>query len=238
MEHIKRCYLIPFAIGIALLIFLHSADVFLLVDPIDMLLPALIAFAALMLFYIGIADSISAIINRRTATSTAIGIAFLVFAPFAMIMLEIDFKLIFILPFISIAGAVSAFFNDRTATAIVSGTAVIVFYASGEVTDMVVIFFIGVGILAVAFITHTNMALSKLRVLYLISPIFFAPLLFLVILLDFSSGRAPFELYAVRQALLQSQQSLIAGGCIIMGINSIIYSSDSNINPRKDSLKL
>ena len=266
MEHIKRCYLIPAAVGLALLIFhgfvniflFKYGDVFLFRDRIEVLLfwPIVLAFA--ILCCMGIAESILVIINRRTVTSTVFSIAFLAF-----VFHEIqDILLVFLLmlSFVGAAGAVSAFFNGRTVTAIISGVTVLVSALSlaypvfarssnlgdfGGVAELVkYLFFVvgsifaGVGILAVAFITHTNMALSKLRILYLITPILLVSfqLYFFVEMLIGTFG--PFELHMIKQASLQVLQFLIVAGCIVMGINRIIYPNDANIYYHKDSLEL
>jgi len=318
MEHIKRCYLIPVVVSIALFFLNGFAFVFLSGGGIEELLytpvELAVVFAAVILFYIGIAESILAIINRRTVTSAAIGIAFLVFAFFAILKLPYPREFIFILFFVGTAGAVSAFINGRTTTAIVSGIAVLVPFLlivlgiafdavfHGVATGLIILFFTGGGILAgggtlaVAFIMRTNMALSKLKALYLVPPILLIPiqLFFLTGILDssfivkealFFTGVSiltvggflavafiahsnmelykkslysilpilltPFLLFLfarwslnygfllkVKDLLWELLQHMIVGGCIIMGINRIIYPNDSNIDPRKDSLEL
>ena len=252
MEHIKRCYLIPVAVSIALL-YLHSlVEIFLFRFRggfIGALFSTTVEFAvimaALVSFCIGIADSIFAVINRRTVTSTVLGIVFLVFTYFTVLELSGLFEFVLMLSFVGTTGAISAFFNGRTATAIVSGTAVLVFaltityFAFGRGIDfgyfdrlVITIYFtgssllVGGGILTVAFITHTNTALSKLKILYLILPILLIPVQ-LYELLFVLFGHGPFGLPLVRQTLLsQLLQGLIAGGCIMMGINEVIYSKN------------
>jgi len=248
VDHIKRCYLIPVAA------YLAPFPLYAIVGHgIDRALSLTIFIAASMLFCIGIAESILAIINRRTVTSTVIGTAYLVFAFFTALAWIDTFVLLSAV--VGIAGAVSAFFNGRTATAIVSGIAVIVFGAAVLVSALgfyipidlslggviLLLFFTGSSILAVAFITHTNMALAKLKALYLIPPVFLVSLLFYVIGTTFNYQRAgydSFTLFIVKQALLYLLPLLIAGSCITMGINRIIDSNAPNIAPHKDSLKL
>jgi len=307
----KRCYLIPFVASLALL--LGIVDIFLLGGGIEFLIWP-VFLAAAILFYIGVAESISAVIYRQTAMSTVLGTAFLVF--FAVQMPSYLGEFIFMLPFIGIVGVASAFFNGRTATAIVSGTAVlahsipfliiilgaIISNHSLDSLEFLIIllsFLTGGGILAVAFITHTNIALSKLRAFYLISLIWFIPFQFLffdpglipgfvvegalfsapafiserILLLIWASiltgggvlavafiahldmelskkalyiilpillapfllfllAWRPFDgdgLFIVKFALWESLQYWIIAGCIMMGINGVIYTNDSNI---------
>jgi len=326
MEHIKRCYLIPVATGIALL-FLLRVSLFLdggsgrggVIRALSFW-PVFHA-PVFLIFYIGVADSIFAIINRKTDASTNIDIVFLVILLFTAL---VSSGLGVMFPFIAIAGFASAFVNGRTATAIVSGIVVLAPAApflifvldnlnsslsSVEFWIMLLAFLTGGGTLAVAFITHANKALSKLRTLYLIPLILLAPFQFLMSaeifsmfsfqiysslqinfsfiaeIVPFLTGvsiltgggflafafiahsnmelykkalysiplilLAPFlllllarwsfaggDLFTIELALWQLLQLWIVGGCIVMGINRIIYPSDSNINPHKDSLKL
>ena len=335
MEHIKRCYLIPVTVGIALLLLLllGFADAFLFRYGIEALLHRRgidlwlfmpVAFAFIALLHIGVADMIFTVTNRRTITPTVLSIVVL----FVLLVSPVFVEFVFMLLFVGIAGIASALVNGRTPTAVVSGIVVLapgitllvnalnviisnrslVGNVLGEILLLLLLLllFTGGGILAVAFITHTNTALSKLRILYLIfipltllaSFLFsisvhlidsgpeippmlivgfaeLAPFLtggsiftgggilafafiahsnmalfkkalysipfillvpFLLLLLarwSFASG----DLFTIERALLQLLYLWIAGGCIMMGINEVIYSNDSNIDPRKDSLK-
>jgi len=256
-EHIKRCYFIPTAVSITLLVLNY---VFLFgVESIVAILSGAVFASFYVLFYIGIAESISAVIYRRTFTSTVINIAFLVF--FAVQMPSYLWEFVFMLSFIGIAGAALAFFNGRTATAIVSGIAILVYsltlalsalsrnFASNDFDvnfpSVAFLFFTGGGVLAgggmlaVAFITHTNMTSSKLKAFYLIPPILLAFFQFYSSgFFNFNSSPCnPYNSFIHRSFAsfmhYQFLPLLITGGCIIMGINRIIYSNDPNINSSK-----
>ena len=307
MEHIKRCYLIPVATGIALL-FLLRVSLFLdgggsaIRQSLDR---AVFFVLVVVLLCIGTADIL---INRRIGTfgtSTDIGYFFSVFVFFVMPML---LGLWLVLPYMAIAGAASAFVSGRTVTAIVSGIAVLTLGApflvwalgnlnsslsSAEFWIMLLSFLTGCGTLTVAFITHTNRALSKLRILYLIPLILLVPFQFFMfshltvsdselgfifttdlalfltragILIGGSFLAVAFiahsnmelykkalyfipfiliapslllllarwslpggDLFTTESTLWQLLQFWIAGGCVTMGINGVIYTNDSNI---------
>ena len=311
MEHIKRCYLIPFAIGIALL-FLLRVSLFLdggggRGDAIRASLFWAVLLAPVILLYIGIADTI---INRRVGTfGTSTDIAYF-FSVFIFFVVPVSLILWPFLPYIAIAGTASALISGRMMPAIVSGIAVLalsfpflifalMFICSlGNVAFWIMLlsFLAGGGILVIAFITHTNTALSKLRILYLIpfillvpfqffmlanphdfsfiaeavlflkgvsflagggflsvafiahsnmelykKALYFIPLILIAPSLLLLLARWSFpggDLFKIESTLWQLLQLWMVGGCIMIGINGVIYSNDSNIDPHKDSPKL
>ena len=92
----------------------------------------------------------------------------------------------------------------------------------------------GGGFLVAAFIAHSNMELHK-KALYSIQLIFLVPFLLLLLATwSFAGG----YLFAIEHTLWQLLRFLIIAGCIMMGINGVIYPNDPSIAPHKDSLEL
>jgi len=256
VEHIKRCYLIPVATGLTLT-FLHSfIDISLYRGAFAPVPPVFIA--VVILFHIGIADSIFAVINRRTVMSKAIGIPFLVFAYFAVIGLSDFREFVLMLSLIGVAGVASAFFNGRTATAVVSGISVLAFgfpflvsalggiisnssFNSFEFSIMRTSSPTGIGILAVAFITHTRTTLSKLRIFYLISLIWLIPFQFSQAASNFAPLVSPIGALFSEPAFISEEvlffiwviwANILAGG----GVLAVAFIAHSNMKLYKKAL--
>jgi len=256
VEHIKRCYLIPAAVGIALLILLLGfADAFLFRYSIEALLyrsgidlwlfmPVSLAFIALL--YIVIADIVFIVINRRTVIPTVLSIVIF----FVLLVSPAFAEFFLILIFVGIAGVASAFVNGRTPTAVVSGsvllapgTALLVF-ALGDIISnrslvgnvsreislllLLLLLFTGGGILAVAFITHTYTSLSKLRILYLIPLILLVPFL----MLDHPIIFKPWSIFTAEFALFLTGVGILTGG----GILAFAFIAHSNMELHKKAL--